>query len=49
MSGLYYLASIILIVWLVIWAAKNDKLANDEPMTGLFAMKKPKGLDDETE
>ena len=49
MSGLYYLASIILIVWLVVWAAKNDKLEDDEPMSGLFAIKKPKQLDKEPE
>lgn len=39
MTGLFFLAALIAIVLVVVWCVKNDKLSDDEPTTGFFAMK----------
>lgn len=40
MAGVLYLLSLVAIVLVVVWSIKNDKIAEDEPTTGLLAMKK---------
>ncbi|NKB56811.1 MAG: hypothetical protein GKS00_10790 [Alphaproteobacteria bacterium] len=39
MSGVFFIATLLGIFIVVVWCVKNDKLSDDEPTTGLLAMK----------
>lgn len=41
MSGLFFLASIILVYVVFIWFIRNDKVPDDQKTTGILAMKAP--------
>lgn len=40
-GGLFFLASIIAIFIVLEWFTKNDKIPEDQPTTGLLAMRMP--------
>jgi hypothetical protein len=41
MQTLFFCLALVAVTLLVIWMVRNDRLKPDEPMTGLFAMRKP--------
>jgi len=41
-TGLWFLATLVIIGLVVHWAIVNDRSGNDGPTTGLFAMKDPR-------